>query len=442
MPGRGLPPEGSARASGTSSTPYAGGTRMTIGPGSVATPGRSGPSRPPGGRTARCPGERLLEPAVEAAAGFPHGQRLLLLPVLRPRAGLRLAAGEPGRALRRRTAPRRPGAHVVVPAPRRHGAAAGRGRAPTRCTAASSPARSPTTSPPAGGVLTARGPRGVRRRRPPAARGGQRGLAVRDQPAARRRGCGGRRPVALLDGIPAGATWSPDELGPLPRRRRCARRRAGRVPDEAGRTGRARRSCCDRSGRSGRLALTSPSTATVSAVDDRAAPARSRSPRATAPASPSRAPACAQQLSRRAGAAAGRSAHPQRRDAAELEHGADGRPSDDRRRRARRSAHPARTASRPRSPRCSRCFTAGSDLHGAIAHPRMHVRVRPREDPPVLLDHEEDLRRPGRHRLPHRSMPPHSMYFGGVTAALWSPPLGLLASGDPRRAGAVAVHNG
>jgi gamma-glutamyltranspeptidase / glutathione hydrolase len=39
-------------------------------------------------------------------------------------------------------------------------------------------------------------------------------------------------------------------------------------------------------------------------------------------------------------------------------------------------------------------------------------------------------------------MPAHSMYFGGVGAALWDPMLGLQASGDPRRAGAVAVHTG
>jgi gamma-glutamyltranspeptidase/glutathione hydrolase len=32
------------------------------------------------------------------------------------------------------------------------------------------------------------------------------------------------------------------------------------------------------------------------------------------------------------------------------------------------------------------------------------------------------------------------MYFGGVGAALWTPNLGLIAAGDPRRSGAVAVH--
>jgi gamma-glutamyltranspeptidase/glutathione hydrolase len=86
-------------------------------------------------------------------------------------------------------------------------------------------------------------------------------------------------------------------------------------------------------------------------------------------------------------------------------------------------------------------LTAGVDLPAAVAHPRMHLRVRPHEDPPVLLDHEEDLAVPDGTGYPTRSMPRHSMYFGGVAAALWDPALGLVASGDPRRAGSVAVHN-
>jgi gamma-glutamyltranspeptidase/glutathione hydrolase len=39
-------------------------------------------------------------------------------------------------------------------------------------------------------------------------------------------------------------------------------------------------------------------------------------------------------------------------------------------------------------------------------------------------------------------MPPHSMYFGGVAAAFWDPADGLLAVGDPRRTGAVAISPG
>jgi gamma-glutamyltranspeptidase/glutathione hydrolase len=79
----------------------------------------------------------------------------------------------------------------------------------------------------------------------------------------------------------------------------------------------------------------------------------------------------------------------------------------------------------------------GLDLHSAIAHPRMHARVRGE----VRLDHEADLVLPDDMGFPTRTMPVHSMYFGGVAAALWTPAVGLLAAGDPRRSGAVAVHS-
>jgi len=89
----------------------------------------------------------------------------------------------------------------------------------------------------------------------------------------------------------------------------------------------------------------------------------------------------------------------------------------------------------------------GLGLVEAVAHPRLHVRVRDDEDPPVLVDHEDDLQVPDDLGLPTRAMPAQSMYFGGVGAALWSPAesssgspgAGLIAAGDPRRSGAVAV---
>lgn len=77
----------------------------------------------------------------------------------------------------------------------------------------------------------------------------------------------------------------------------------------------------------------------------------------------------------------------------------------------------------------------GLDLAEAVSHPRLHVRVR--DD--VLVDHEEDLELPGDLPLPTRAMPPHSMYFGGVAACLWEPSSGLSAAADPRRAGATAL---
>jgi gamma-glutamyltranspeptidase/glutathione hydrolase len=55
------------------------------------------------------------------------------------------------------------------------------------------------------------------------------------------------------------------------------------------------------------------------------------------------------------------------------------------------------------------------------------------------LSLEDDLPVSGSTSLPTRPMPPHSMYFGGVAAAFWDPVEGLTAVGDPRRTGAVSV---
>jgi gamma-glutamyltranspeptidase/glutathione hydrolase len=77
----------------------------------------------------------------------------------------------------------------------------------------------------------------------------------------------------------------------------------------------------------------------------------------------------------------------------------------------------------------------GLALAPAVAAPRAHVRIRGGE----VLDHEADWPVPAGLDLPTRSMPVHSMYFGGVAAASWSPARGLDAAGDPRRVGATAV---
>ncbi|ADB34457.1 Gamma-glutamyltransferase [Kribbella flavida DSM 17836] len=78
----------------------------------------------------------------------------------------------------------------------------------------------------------------------------------------------------------------------------------------------------------------------------------------------------------------------------------------------------------------------GLSLREAVEYPRLHVRVRA----DVVVDHEDDLDvTAATTHLPVRPMPPHSMYFGGVAAAFWAPGTGLEAVGDPRRTGAVAV---
>lgn len=88
----------------------------------------------------------------------------------------------------------------------------------------------------------------------------------------------------------------------------------------------------------------------------------------------------------------------------------------------------------------------GLGLAPAVAHPRVHVRLRPGQDPAVRVDHEADLELPeglaDEFGAPTLAMPPHSMYFGGVGVARWSPRDGLAAAGDPRRTGVVAVTGG
>jgi len=85
-------------------------------------------------------------------------------------------------------------------------------------------------------------------------------------------------------------------------------------------------------------------------------------------------------------------------------------------------------------------IAGGMSLSEAIDHPRAHVRVD-RRDPtlPMVLDYEQGLVLPDRLPLPTLELPPHSMYFGGVTAAAYDPTAGLTAAADPRRNGAVAV---
>lgn len=85
-------------------------------------------------------------------------------------------------------------------------------------------------------------------------------------------------------------------------------------------------------------------------------------------------------------------------------------------------------------------------LQEAVDLPRLHVRHLDPGDPgdpgwragEVLLEAEEDLPLPDQD-LPVRRHRRHSMYFGGVGAALASAGGRLEAAGDPRRAAAVAV---
>ncbi len=84
-------------------------------------------------------------------------------------------------------------------------------------------------------------------------------------------------------------------------------------------------------------------------------------------------------------------------------------------------------------------LAGGMSLADAIDHPRVHVRLG-RDDPAGVgvADHEEGLDMSAV-SMPRQELPARSMYFGGVTAALWEPVLGLSAAADPRRTGATVV---
>ena len=82
----------------------------------------------------------------------------------------------------------------------------------------------------------------------------------------------------------------------------------------------------------------------------------------------------------------------------------------------------------------------GVSLQDAIDLPRLHVHhVEDGDaDGPSRVEAEDDVPLPSLD-LPVRRHPRHSMYFGGVGAALLRAGGHLEAAGDPRRAGAVAV---
>lgn len=83
-------------------------------------------------------------------------------------------------------------------------------------------------------------------------------------------------------------------------------------------------------------------------------------------------------------------------------------------------------------------FACGeASLQAAIDRPRLHVSHRD-GDLPVRIEVEQDLPLPDLD-LPVQRHHRHSMYFGGVAAALLDPDGSLTAAGDPRRAGATAV---
>ncbi len=442
MPGRGLPPERFGHGVWEVVTPYAGDTTMTIGPGSVATPGALKALDVAWRRHGSLPWRRLLEPAVAAAGGFPHGSasHYYLSYVQDPifgwheesRAAVYSAEGSVIGV----------GELVVVP-----------GLAGTVRQLAEEGADAMYTGDLAGmvaqevadgaGILTRADLEAYEAvvRRPLLVTSGGWTLATNPPPAA-----GGVAVAALLEllhGLPSGTTWSAEELGVLARAQAMVL--GAGLPDPESEQARTARADELLGGirAAGRLALTSPSTATVSAVDDRGG-------------------ACAVTVSSGYGSGVmvpgtGLALNNCLGEQELLASGPHHLPPGTRltsnmaptvgRRAGDSAALAVGSPGSDRIPTALAQFLAlftngGLDLGAAIAHPRMHMRVRPQEEPAFRLDHEEDLPVPDDIGFPVRRMPPHSMYFGGVNAALWARVSGLVAAGDPRRAGATAVHTG
>jgi gamma-glutamyltranspeptidase/glutathione hydrolase len=77
-------------------------------------------------------------------------------------------------------------------------------------------------------------------------------------------------------------------------------------------------------------------------------------------------------------------------------------------------------------------------LQAAVDHPRLHVEET---DGCMQVAYEEAL---PVHQInvQQRAFPGLSMYFGGVSAALWDPQQGFVIAADPRRDGATALGRG
>lgn len=436
MPGRGLPPERFGRGVWDVTTEYGGGTTTTIGHGAVATPGGMKALDVAHQRYGRAPWREVVQPAVDVArGGFPLGPTSAYY--LRythdiifgwqddSRAAVHDSSGEVLTA----------GATIEIPhlADALHLIAeSGSDPLYKGDLAALIVADMEAND----GILTAAdlaGYEAIVREPLVVDQSGWR-LATNPPPAVG--GVAVAAMLALLDGVPAKGPWTPDEArrlvdvqhAVLGRRlaeldREDERRLAGQGLLELAAGGDLR-------------ALSSPSTATVSVVDDAG-------------------DACAVTVSSGYGSGllapgTGFWMNNALGEQELLAGGVHSLPPG-----TRLTSNMAPTVARHAtdgavlaigSPGSDRIPTAlaqvyalfahgGMALDDAVVYPRAHVRVR--QD--VMVDHEEDLELPADLDLPTRSMPAHSMYFGGVAACLWDPATGLSAAADPRRAGAIAI---
>ncbi|GAB3950589.1 gamma-glutamyltransferase [Kribbella albertanoniae] len=436
MPGRGLPPESFGRGVWDITTDYGGGTTTTVGHGSVATPGGLKALDLAHRRSGKAPWREVVQPAIEVARdGFPlsrtSGYYLgftheIIFGWHQP--SHRVVHDEHGTVIKA-------GSTVIIPELAEALQLIARDGAETLYTGelAQLLIRDMAENE---GILNAEDLAAYEAIVRPALMVRQNGWRLATNPPPAVGGVAVAAMLALLDGVPANGSWNPTELERLVDVQHAVLGRRLAELDEEDIRQLEGQKLLELASSGDLRALTSPSTATVSVVDDEG-------------------DACAITVSSGYGSgvltpgtgiwlnnALGEQ---------ELLHGGPHSLAPGTRLTSNMAPSVARRDSDGAvlaisSPGSDRIPTAlaqvyalythgGLPLAEAVEHPRLHVRVR--DD--VIVDYEDDLPLAGTTNLPSRPMPPHSMYFGGVAAAFWDPSEGLMAVGDPRRTGAVAI---
>jgi gamma-glutamyltranspeptidase / glutathione hydrolase len=436
MPGRGLSTERFGRGVWDVTTDYGGGTTTTVGHGSVATPGGMKALDLAHRRSGKAPWREVVQPAIDVARnGFPlsrtSGYYLgftheTIFGWHQP--SHRVVHSDDGTVIKA-------GSTVVIPELAAALELIARDGAETMYTGqlAQLLIRDMAENE---GILTAEDLAAYEAVVRPALIVRQNGWRLATNPPPAVGGVAVAAMLALLDGVPADGSWSLSELERLIEVQHAVLGRRLAELDEEDLRQLEGKKLLELAGSGDLRALSSPSTATVSVVDDEG-------------------DACAITVSSGYGSgvltpgtgiwlnnALGEQ---------ELLHGGPHSLSPGTRLTSNMAPSVARRDSDGAvlaisSPGSDRIPTAlaqvyalythgGLPLTEAVEHPRLHVRVR--QD--VVVDYEDELPVSGSTALPVRPMPPHSMYFGGVAAAYWDPADGLLAVGDPRRTGAVAI---
>ena len=436
MPGRGLPQDRLGRAVWDVSTDYGGGTTTTVGHGSVATPGGMKALDLAHQRSGKAPWREVVQPAIDVARqGFPlsrtSGYYLgytheIIFGWHRP--SHRVVHDEDGVVIKA-------GTTVLIPELAEALELIAEAGAETMYTGELAELLVHDMAANEG-ILTAEDLAAYEAIVRPALVLKQNGWTLATNPPPAVGGVAVAAMLALLDGVPAQGGWSPPELQRLVEVQYAVfGRRLAELDEEDVRQLEGQK-LLDLAAAGDLRALTSPSTATVSVVDDEgdACAITVSSGYGSGVMTPGTGIWLNNALGEQELLPGGpHSLAPGTRLTSNMA------PSV-----ARRDSDGAVLAiSSPGSDRIPTALAqvyalythGGLSLEEAVEHPRVHVRVR--ED--VVVDYEDDLPVSGSTNLPARPMPPHSMYFGGVAAAFWAPTDGLQAVGDPRRTGATAI---